>query len=175
MRSRAMRTGFLAAICVVGAACSSSSGSSTPTSHAQGTHGVNCAHLSALERSYATRVSTVAAGLDGLSVGQQIATARELKRDAVEASLDITDIQALLRGHVPSNTLGEWGRASTTLLGRYTKAALGHDSATQMANLDIALQLTPVGFAATTSGARIGSVVKGICPGLSVPTIEQPN
>ena len=165
----------LSALGLLAAACSSPTGTVATPSSSMAHATIDCAKLSQAENDYTRNVAHVAAGMDGETVGQQIATATQIKDAATHARADVTSIVAELRGIVPSGTLSTWQQTSTTLLADYERAALAKDSPGSMQHLDIALSLTPTGLKATTSGAQIGSKVKRLCPAISVPQIPTPN
>ena len=170
---KTVRWSLLVASAALGlSACSSSThanGAAAPTGH-----GFDCASLSRLYATYAINVSHVAAGMDGVSVGQQIATPKQIKSEAAAAHTAIDQITSALKGYASSFSLSEWKVSSGTLLDDYERAALKRQSPQSMEHLDTALSLTHTGFEAATSGSAIGAKAKLLCPGISAPQIAQP-
>ena len=153
-------------------ACASTSQSSSATTpHGSG---FDCAALSRLYATYSINVSHVAAGMDGVSVGQQIATPTQIKREAAQARTAIDQITSMLTTHATAFSITQWKTASGALLGDYERAALERQSPQSMEHLDTSLSLTHTGFEATTSGSAIGAKVRLLCPGISAPQIAQP-
>jgi len=179
MFRRLLPLASLSGVALIAAACSSSGGIAATTSTSAGTSHpattIDCTTLSKAENTYSRDVAHVAAGMDGVTVGQQIATPQQIRHASTQARSAIATIVTELRGVVPSGTLSSWQRTSSTLLADYERAALSKSSPDSMQHLAIALSLTPTGLEATTSGARIGSKVKSLCPAISVPQIPTPN